>query len=76
MKRHLKPGGVVPQWVPLYESTLDAVRSELATFFAVFAGGTIWANNVDGGGYDIGLLGQDDPTRIVAAVSGCLVCGG
>ncbi len=64
VKKHLKPGGVVTQWVPLYESTLDAVRSELATFFEVFPNGTIWANNIDGAGYDIVLLGQAEPTKI------------
>ena len=64
VKRHLTPGGVVTQWVPLYESTLDAVRSELATFFQVFPDGTIWANNLNGAGYDIVLLGQVGPTRI------------
>ncbi len=64
VKEHLKPGGVVTQWVPLYESTLDAVRSELATFFEVFPDGTIWANNIDGRGYDIVLLGQVGATRI------------
>ncbi len=64
VKRHLKPGGVVTQWVPLYESTLDAVRSELATFFEVFPGGTIWANTLDGRGYDVVLLGQEGPTRV------------
>ena len=64
VKQHLKPGGVVTQWVPLYESTVDAVRSELATFFEVFPDGTIWANTFDGRGYDIVLLGQVGPTRI------------
>ena len=64
VKTHLKPGGVVTQWVPLYESTLDAVRSELATFFEVFPEGTIWANNIDGRGYDIVLLGQVGSTKI------------
>ena len=64
VKEHLKPGGVVTQWVPLYESTLDAVRSELATFFEVFPDGTIWANNIDGRGYDIVLLGQVGSTKI------------
>jgi spermidine synthase len=64
VKKHLKPGGVVTQWVPLYESTLDAVRSELATFFEVFPDGTIWANNIDGAGYDLVLLGQNGPTQI------------
>ena len=63
VKRHLKPGGVVAQWVPLYESTTEAVRSELATFFEVFPEGTIWANTVNGLGYDVVLLGPG-PTRI------------
>ncbi len=64
VKAHLKPGGVVTQWVPLYESTLDAVRSELATFFEVFPDGTVWANTIDGRGYDVVLLGHDGPSRI------------
>jgi spermidine synthase len=64
VKKLLKPGGVVTQWVPLYESTPDAVRSELATFFEVFPNGTVWANNIDGRGYDVVLLGSNDPQRI------------
>ena len=64
VKAHLNPGGVVTQWVPLYESTLDAVRSELATFFEVFPEGTVWANNLNGAGYDVVLLAQLEPTRI------------
>ena len=64
VKRHLNPGGVVTQWVPLYESTADAVKSEIATFLSVFPNGTIWANNINGGGYDLVLLGQEQPTKI------------
>ena len=64
VKAHLNPGGVVTQWVPLYESTPEAVKSEIATFLGVFPNGTIWANNINGGGYDIVLLGQAQPTRI------------
>ena len=64
VKRHLNPGGVVTQWVPLYESTPEAVKSEIATFLDVFPNGTIWANNINGGGYDLVLLGQEQPTRI------------
>ncbi len=30
------PGGVVTHWVPLDETTIEAVKSEMATFFAVF----------------------------------------
>jgi spermidine synthase len=63
VKRHLKPGGVVTQWVPLYESTVEAVKSEMATFFAVFPDGIIWINDREGAG-DVVLFGQVDPTPI------------
>jgi spermidine synthase len=63
-KRHLNPGGVMSQWVPLYESDPDTVKSELATFFEVFPNGTVWANDNAGQGYDLVLLGQREETRI------------
>lgn len=63
-KRHLNPGGLVTQWVPLYESDMDTVKSEIATFFQVFPYGTIWSNNGDGEGYDLVLLGNADPLEI------------
>lgn len=63
-KQHLNPGGVITQWAPLYESDSDTVRSEIATFFEVFPNATIWANNVDGQGYDVVLLGQAEQTKI------------
>lgn len=63
-REHLNPGGVITQWVPLYESTSDVVKSELATFFRVFPHGTVWANTVDGQGYDILLAATGDGGRI------------
>jgi spermidine synthase len=63
-RRHLNPGGVMTEWVPLYESHADAVKSEIATFFEAFPGGTVWANNEDGHGYDLVMLGQPGPTHI------------
>ncbi len=63
-RRHLNPGGLITQWVPLYESSVDVVRSEIATFFDVFPDGTIWSNDYQGEGYDIVLLGQAEETRI------------
>jgi spermidine synthase len=65
VKAHLNPGGVVTQWVPLYESTPDVVRSELATFFSVFPNGTIWRNDdLDGRGYDVVLVARLDDKPI------------
>jgi spermidine synthase len=60
----LNPGGIVTQWVPLYETDLSTVKSELATFFDVFPNGTVWGNDNGGGGYDTVLLGQAEATRI------------
>jgi spermidine synthase len=65
VRNHLNPGGFVTQWVPLYESNMDTVRSEIATFFEVFPNGTIWGNlNTDGQGYDIVLVGQAEKLKI------------
>jgi len=64
VKKHLNPGGVVTQWVPLYESDPATVKSEIATFFDVFPNGTIWGNDIAGGGYDIVLLGQAEAARV------------
>ena len=55
---------MITQWVPLYESDPDTVKSEIATFFDVFPNGTIWANDNNGQGYDVVLLGQVEPTKI------------
>jgi spermidine synthase len=64
VRDHLNPGGVVSQWVPLYESNVETVKSEIATFFEVFPNGTIWANNKDGSGYDVVLLGTVGPANV------------
>jgi spermidine synthase len=68
VKAHLNPGGVVTQWVPLYQSTDAVVKSELATFFDVFPFGTVWSNQyASGEGYDAVILATADPLRLDAA---------
>jgi len=64
VKKHLNPGGVVTQWVPLYESYPDVVKSEIATFFNVFPDGSIWSNDISGKGYDVVLAGHATPQTI------------
>jgi spermidine synthase len=64
VKDHLKPGGIVTQWVPLYESDTATVKSEVATFFDVFPNGSIWGNDNNGTGYDTVLLGQVEAPKI------------
>jgi spermidine synthase len=58
VKAHLNTGGVVAQWLPIYDSDPATVRSELATFFEVFPYGTVWSNYTQKeGGYDLVLIG-------------------
>jgi spermidine synthase len=65
VKAHLNPGGVVAQWLPIYDSDPATVKSELATFFDVFPYGTVWSNNIPNqGGYDLVLIGQVESTPI------------
>ena len=60
-KSKLNPGGTVTLFVQLYESTPEAVKSEIATFFEVFPNGVIWGNTHQGRGYDTVLMGTVDP---------------
>jgi len=64
VRSHLKPGGVAAQWLPLYESDEETVKTELATFFAVFPNATVWSNFLDGEGYDLVLIGAAEPPRV------------
>jgi spermidine synthase len=64
VKAHLTPGGYFSLYVPLYETDEITIRSEIATFLAAFPYGTIWANTVDGQGYDMVFLGQEGPIQI------------
>jgi spermidine synthase len=63
-RERLNPGGIVTQWVPLYQSDEATVKSEIATFFQVFPNGTIWGNDDGGDGYDVVMLGRYGPERI------------
>jgi len=63
-KRHLKPGGVMSLWMPLYESNLVSAKSLIATFFQVFPNGLIFSNDEHFEGYDAVLLGQAEPSAI------------
>ena len=64
VKKHLNPGGMFTLYVPLYETDLPTIKSELATFFETFPNGTIWANTRLGEGYDMVFMGQADPLKI------------
>jgi spermidine synthase len=64
VKRHLNPGGYFTLYVPLYETDMRTIKSELATFFDAFPYGTIWANTRDGRGYDMVFMGQAEPLTV------------
>jgi spermidine synthase len=56
-RARLKPGGVYTQWIPLYETSDAAVKSQVATFYSVFPDGSVWSNDINGLGYDVVMIG-------------------
>ena len=64
-RERLNPGGIMVEWVPLYENAVSGIKSLVATFFEVFPGGSMWTHivrerRVD----DAVIIGQHGPTRI------------
>ena len=57
-RAHLNPGGIVTQWMPLYETDLRSVKSEIATFAQVFPDTTLWNPDLLEEGYDLVALGR------------------
>jgi spermidine synthase len=64
VKQRLNPGGVVAQWLPIYDSDPETIKTELATFFSVFPDGTLWSNYLNGDGFDLVLIGRLDSSPI------------
>ena len=64
IRRHLKPGGVLTQFVQLYGSNSEAVKSEIGTFIKVFPHTLVFGNLFEGRGYDLVLVGQVEPMSI------------
>jgi spermidine synthase len=57
-KKHLSQDGVVTLWIPLYESSEETVKCELATFLQVFPEATIWSGQSSQIGYDLVVVGS------------------
>jgi spermidine synthase len=64
VKEHLNPGGVVTLFVQMYESNEAAVKSEVGTFLEAFPNGAVFANTINGQGYDLVLFGQLEDSKI------------
>ena len=66
-KDHLTPGGVATQWIPLYETDLASVKSEIGTFARVFPDTTLWNPDLLEEGYDLVALGRAEERPISEA---------
>jgi spermidine synthase len=64
VKEHLRPGGVVTQWIPMYETDLPSVKSEIGTFARVFPDTTLWNPDLLEEGYDLVALGRVEESPI------------
>ncbi len=58
-KSHLKKGGIMSQWIPLYNLTVDDVRLMVRTFQSVFPHTSIWLANTD-----IFMLGTEEELTV------------
>jgi spermidine synthase len=66
-KEHLTPGGVVTQWIPLYETDERSAKSEIGTFAKVFPDTTLWNPDLLEEGYDLVALGRAEESPISEA---------
>ena len=64
VKQRLRPGGVVAQWVPLYETDEASAKSQIGTFVRSFPDATLWNSDFLDSGYDLVLVGQVGPARV------------
>lgn len=64
VKQRLRPGGVVAQWVPLYETDEASAKSQIGTFVQSFPNATLWNSDFLDVGYDLVLIGQMGPARV------------
>ena len=64
VKARLRPGGVVAQWVPLYETDEVSAKSQIGTFVRSFPNATLWNSDYLDAGYDLVLVGQEGPSRL------------
>jgi spermidine synthase len=67
VRSRLKPGGIATQWVPLYETTEEAIQMQMKTFMDAFPEGTVWNSAANGRGYDVVMLGRTAPLRMDVA---------
>ena len=64
VKQRLRPGGVVAQWVPLYETDEASAKSQIGTFVRSFPDATLWNSDFLDSGYDLVLVGQIGTARV------------
>jgi len=64
VKERLRPGGVVAQWVPLYETDEVSAKSQIGTFVHSFPDATLWNSDFLDAGYDLVLIGRVGSQRI------------
>jgi spermidine synthase len=64
-KARLNPGGIVAEWMPLYENSIAGMKSLIATFFEVFPDASMWTHVVrQTRGDDMVIIGQPGPTQV------------
>ena len=61
------PGESPSQWIPLYETSEEAIKIQMKTFVNAFPDGTVWNTMAGGKGYDVVVVGGNEALRLDAA---------
>jgi spermidine synthase len=63
-KNRLQPGGMVCQWLPIHQLSLEQIKTIVATFQSVFPHTSLWFGTIGDDGAAIGCIGTEQPLLI------------
>jgi spermidine synthase len=63
-RRALQPGGIVCQWLPAHQLSIEQIRTIIATFHSVFPHTSLWYGMIGDSVAVIGCIGSEQPLLI------------
>jgi spermidine synthase len=63
-KKHLQPGGLMCQWLPVHQLSLNELKIIIKTFKTVFPGTSLWYGMIGGSTPVIGCIGMENSFNI------------
>jgi spermidine synthase len=63
-RRALQPGGIVCQWLPAHQLSIEQIRTIVATFHSVFPHTSLWFGMIGDSVAVVGCIGSEQPLSI------------